>query len=131
MGAFTNYGSTTMLTSLFVTNPGPFYLALLTAVPDGNPTGASLSEPSGSGYARKSYASGSSYWNFGISGVQNASAVKFNTASGDWGRIVAWALCDASTGGNVYACGELSQSLVVQSGSTVTLPAEALVLRLL
>jgi len=130
MGAFTNYGNNLMLQSVF-NGSGTFYLGLVTALPDQNATSATLVEPSGGGYSRIAISAGSAYWKYGQSSASNAYSAVFNTASADWGRIVGWALCDALTGGNVIACGELVQTLVVQSGSSVTLPKESLVLRLL
>jgi hypothetical protein len=89
------------------------YLALAGTTPGVDTTGSELNEPSGNGYARKAWSS----WNdpvqlVGPTEVTNSGAINFNQATGDWTpSIVACALVDAASGGNVLAWGDASGSI--------------------
>jgi hypothetical protein len=82
------------------------YVALFTAAPSNSGGGT---EMSGSGYARAS-TSGST-WNAASGGapasISNASAITFAQATANWSSIVAFALMDASTSGNMLVWGYL------------------------
>ena len=61
-------------------------------------TGTSITDPSGNNYARVSY----SNWSTASTGtLNNAANIQFSTPSGTWGTVVASALTDATTLGNL------------------------------
>jgi hypothetical protein len=119
MGSFSNYWENEILDHLFGKGayvPPTIYVALSAADP--GETGAGLSEPVGSGYARVYTAGGD--WNAANSGLlDNAGAIVFNAATGDWGTLTHFALFDALTGGNMLAHGTLTLAKTVGSGDTV------------
>lgn len=93
-------------------------IALCTAAPTDASTGSTIVEPSGSAYARKAT---SGLWGTAASGaIANSSAITFTTATGSWGTITHFALCDATTAGNMLAWGALTTSKAVVSGDTVS-----------
>jgi len=78
------------------------WLALFTAV--GTDGGTGFTEVSGNNYSRAAL---SGDWSAASgdapSSITNGSAITFATPSGSWGTIIAWGICDASTGGNLLA----------------------------
>lgn len=81
------------------------YVALFTTAPTDD-TGAGAVEVSGGSYAR--VATSSSTWNAASTGtdpttITNAAAISFPTATANWGTVVAAALYDAATAGNLLA----------------------------
>lgn len=123
MGSFGNYLEDALLDHVFdkaaYTQP-TIYIALSTADPTDDASG--LAEPSGGSYARKSTAAAD--WNSASSGsIDNANAISFVEATGDWGTITHFALYDASTGGNMLAHGSLGTSKAVSSGDTAKFDA--------
>lgn len=81
------------------TQPTHIYAALTTATISDSSTGSTLTEPSGNNYSRLSY----DVWDAAASrATQNTSAMTFATPSGSWSTIVATALLDADTAGNLY-----------------------------
>ncbi len=119
MGSFSNYWENEILDHLFGKGsyaPPTIYLGLSTADPGDD--GAGLSEPTGNGYTR--LATSAADWNSASGGsLDNASAVAFAEATGDWGTVTHFALFDAATGGNMLAHGALSLSKTVSNGDTV------------
>lgn len=81
------------------------YVALCSEVVADADTGSTISEPSGGSYARVAvHVNGdpSPTWDVSSSGVvDNTHAIDFATASADWGTIVAVAIVDASSAGNL------------------------------
>lgn len=95
------------------------YVALFTVAPTDAGGGT---EVSGGSYARESTAGAD--WNAASSGaISNANAITFTTATGDWGTVVACALFDAATSGNMLAWGDLTTSKAVNSGDTASFAA--------
>ncbi len=119
MGSFSDHWENEVLDHLFgkgIYAPPTIYLGLSIADPGDN--GAGLSEPSAGGYARLAISAAD--WNSASGGsLDNASAVAFGEATGDWGTVTHFALFDAATGGNMLAHGALSHSKTVSSGDTV------------
>lgn len=94
------------------------YLALFTVTPTDAGGGT---EVSGGSYARKSTAG--SDWAAAASGANsNAAVITMATATGSWGTIVAAALFDASTAGNMLIWGPLTVSKTVTSGDVLSFP---------
>ncbi|MEM4134314.1 MAG: hypothetical protein QXV73_03880 [Candidatus Micrarchaeia archaeon] len=105
-----------MLRGQAFTPPSTIYVGLYTTAPTDAGGGT---EVSGNGYARQSVtltaASGGS--------TSNASDITFPQATGDWGTIVAVGLFDASTGGNLLAWSNLTESKTINAGDVLKIPA--------
>lgn len=118
MGSFSDYWENEILDHLFGKGsytPPTIYVGLSTADPGDAGTG--LSEPSGNGYARVTTSAAD--WNSASGGsLDNAAAIEFPDATGDWGTVTHFALFDAATGGNVLAHGALNLSKTISNGDT-------------
>jgi hypothetical protein len=120
-GSFTDYLEDKILKHVFTnvsyTSPTTVYVGLFTAAPTDAGGGTELS---GSGYTRKSAA-------FTVSGTgtlaTNSAAVEFDAATGSWGTIVAMAIFDASTAGNMLAWADLTTSKTIATGDVLRIPA--------
>jgi len=94
--------------------PPTIYVALFTVAPTDVGGGT---EVSGGSYAR--VATDSNDWDAAASGATaNAGDITFPEATGDWGEVVAFALFDADTGGNMLYWGDLTASKSINSGDT-------------
>jgi len=118
--SFTNFLEKEILDHVFAgaayTAPGTKYLALFTAIADGE--AGSVTELSGSAYARQSVA-------FTTSGntTSNNAAVEFPTATGSWGTVTHVGVYDASTSGNLMAYATLSSSKAIATGDVFRVPS--------
>ena len=118
--SFTIFLETEILDHVFAgaayTAPGTKYLALFTAIADGE--AGSVTELSGSAYARQSVA-------FTTSGntTSNNAAVEFPTATGSWGTVTHVGVYDASTSGNLMAYATLSSSKAIATGDVFRVPS--------
>lgn len=123
MGSFSDYLEDKILNHIFGKNsytPPNIYVALSTADPQDDASG--LAEPIGHAYARVQ--TSASDWNVAAGGsLDNASNIIFPQATGSWGTITHFALFDAATGGDMLACGALSQPQIIDSGNTVKFTA--------
>lgn len=106
------------------------HVALCTATIADGDTGSSITEPGSGAYARKQVnANGGAApdWDVAVSGdpsyVDNNDEIAFPTATGDWGTIVAVALCDASTAGNLLFYDNDMTDQAVNNGDTAKFPA--------
>lgn len=105
-----------VLRNIAFTSPATVYVALFTAAPADAGGGT---EVSGGGYARQAVTFGAP-----SNGVfTNSADVVFPTATANWGTIVAFALFDAPTAGNMLIYGNLSASKTVNSGDQFRFPA--------
>lgn len=141
MSDLTNYAENKLIDALLrgqsLGAPATWYIALLTAA--GTPETGSVTECTGTGYAREAVTAGTADW----SGTQSAGSttassgtggrssnnatIDFGTAgAGDWGTITHVAFYDASTSGNAWIVKALTASKVINSGDPVTFPADAL-----
>ena len=117
--AFSNYLSNEILDHVFSGNaftaPSNYYVALYTVAPTASGGGT---EVAGGGYVRKTAT-------FTTSGTQstNASAVEFPTATAAYGTVVAAAVLDASSSGNLLAFANLSNSKTIGIGDVLRIPA--------
>ena len=117
--AFSNYLSNEILDHVFSGNaftaPSNYYVALYTVAPTASGGGT---EVTGGGYVRKTAT-------FTTSGTQstNASAVEFPTATASYGTVVAAAVLDASSSGNLLAFANLSNSKTIGVGDVLRIPA--------
>ncbi len=115
--------------------PGTLYIALCTSVPIPENNGLSIYEVIGGNYSRRSLPVGTSRWyttqgdttevSTGTSGrTGNVRAVVWDAVT--WSSIVvAVAICDAPTGGNLLYFAEI-ESIGVIVGSKVTLASNTL-----
>jgi hypothetical protein len=98
------------------------YLALLTAIPTRADTGSTITEATYTGYARKSVAT--TDWGSPSSGaVANVNSVTFVACSGGSSTVVAWALVDAASNGNMLYWAPLPvarPSITITNGVTPT-----------
>ena len=119
--SFSNYLETQVLDHVFgasaYTAPGTLYLALHTANPDEDASGAEVST-SGTAYARQTVA-------FTTSGntTSNTAAVEYSTATANFGTVTHVAVWDASTGGNMLAYAALTSSKTIETGDVFRVPA--------
>lgn len=126
MGSFADFWENEILDHLFgkgVYTPPTIYVGLSTADP--LDTAAGLAEPSGDNYARVQTAAGD--WNLAADGaIDNANAVTFPEATGDWGTITHFALFDAESGGNMLGHGSLTTPKPIDTDDTAEFAAEVL-----
>ena len=118
--SFSNYLETKVLDHVFggtaYTAPSTLYLALFTAVSDGE--AGTVTEVSTGGYARQSVA-------FTTSGntTSNTSAVEYPTATANYGTVTHVGIYDASSSGNLMAYATLSSSKTIETGDVFRVPA--------
>jgi hypothetical protein len=91
---------------------GNVYAALYSVAPTESTSGTELS---GSNYSRQQVT-------FTVSGGTATSnvAVTFGAASATWSTAVAWAICDASSSGNILYYSTLSPTQTVLNGDSLT-----------
>ncbi len=86
-----------------------------------------ITEVTGTGYARVAYSSSSGDWTVDSTGnASNAAPISFPASTGPWGVVFGFALFDASTGGNAWLFGALSAPATIGSGVTPSFAAGAL-----
>ena len=116
---FTDFLETKLVSHTFsataYTSPSTVYVALYTVAPTDSTTGT---EVSGGGYARHS----ASFTTTG-NAATNASAIEYPTATGNYGTVVAVAILDASSSGNMLAYATLSASKTISTGDVFRIPA--------
>lgn len=120
-GSFTDYLEDKILKHVFTnvayTSPTTLYVGLFTAAPTDAGGGTEIT---GMGYARKSA-------DFTVSGTgtlaTNSANIEFDAATGTWGTIVAIAIFDALTTGNMIAFADLTASKTIATGDILRIPA--------
>ena len=113
-GSFSDYLEDKVLKHVFTntayTPATTLYVGLYTVAPSDTGGGTQVS---GGSYARTSVT-------FSVSGTTtlctNSAAVEFPTASASWGTVVAVAVFDASTSGNMLAWADLTTNKTIDSG---------------
>lgn len=119
--SFSNHLETEILDHVFggnaYTAPSTLYLALHTANPDEDASGAEVST-SGTAYARQTVT-------FTVSGNEatTSAAVEYSTATASFGTVTHVAVWDASTGGNMLAYAALTSSKAIDTGDVFRVPA--------
>jgi threonine dehydrogenase-like Zn-dependent dehydrogenase len=122
--SFSNYLETEILDHVFgaaaYTAPATLYVALHTANPDEDGSGAEVTT-SGTGYSRQTVT-------FTTSGntTSNDAAVEFPTATANYGTVSHVGVWDASTAGNLLAYAALSSSKTIETGDVFRIPASDL-----
>lgn len=98
------------------TRPGTVYVALYTAAPTDAGGGT---EATGGSYARVAVTNNATNWPAAAAGAKsNGVAITFPTATADWGTVVAFAILDASSGGNFLFWATLTTNREVLTGDT-------------
>lgn len=87
-----------VLRGVTYTSPSTVYLALFTVTPTDVAASGTEVSASGTAYSRQVCAFGAPT---GTTQVANSADITFSVATASWGTIVAYAIMDASTGGNV------------------------------
>jgi len=122
MSSFSNYLEDAVLNYVFRNSGTPtstnVHLALFTVAP-GEAGGGT--EVTGSGYARQSTAFGASSGG----AIANTAEEAFTASGGSFGTVVAMALFDASSGGNMIAY-DVIDSAVVGDGDTISFAVGAI-----
>lgn len=115
-GSKTDYLENKVLDAIFNgvawTTIANVWVALFTAAPTDSTTGT---EVTGGSYARVSTAPAD--WTAASGGsLNNGNAVTFPAPTANWGTVVAFAICDASTAGNQLYWGDLTASRTINNG---------------
>ena len=98
------------------TAPATVYIALFTVAPTDAGGGT---EVTGGSYARKAVTNDVTNWPAAASGAKaNGTDITFAEATADWGTVVAMAIFDAVTAGNMLYWGDLTVSKAINSGDT-------------
>ena len=121
-GSKTDFYENKVIAHLFetaYTAPDPLYVALYTVAPTDSTAGT---EATGGAYARVSVAQGTG-WTSAGNATENAADITFPEATASWGEVVAFALLDAATAGNMLYWGDLSASKTINDGDTAKIPA--------
>ena len=98
------------------TRAGTVWVALYTVAPTDAGGGT---EATGGSYARVEVVNNATNWPAASGGAKaNGTAVTFPQASASWGTVVAFAILDASTGGNFLYWGDLTANKTIDTGDT-------------
>jgi hypothetical protein len=96
--------------------PATVYVALFTSAPTDAGGGT---EVSGGSYARVAVTNNDTNWPAASGGAKsNGTEITFPDATADWGTVVAFAIFDAASDGNMLYWAELTQSKTVATGDT-------------
>lgn len=123
MGSFSNYAEVEILDHVVgktsFTMPIA-YVTLATADPTDAGTGASHNECANTNAYARVTTSGAD-WNAAAAGaIDNANDITFPEATGSWGTVTHFTICDSGTygAGNMIAHGALSASKAIDNGDT-------------
>ena len=117
-----NFGGTSY------SSPDPMYFGLSTTLVTASSTGASVAEPSGGSYARKSFDNNTTNWGTSTLGnLRNLVALTFVESTGAWSTTIApvvslFIIDSASGAGNIWWYYTLTLPLVIPTSTTVTFP---------
>lgn len=96
--------------------PATVYLALFTVAPSDSGGGT---EVSGGSYARLAVTNNATNFPAASGGAKaNGVDMDFVEATGNWGTIVAYAMFDASSGGNMLGWADLASNVTINTGDT-------------
>ena len=113
-----------LLSAATYTAPATLYLAVFTAAPTDAGGGT---EVTGGSYARLAVTNDATNFPAAVAGAKsNGVALPMVTASENWGTIVAYALFDASSAGNMLGWADLTSSVIINNGDTLRFAAGAL-----
>lgn len=111
------------------TMPTTVALALTTVTPTDSMTGATITEPTYTGYARKVIAAAALSAASGGE-IKNAEALTFAECTAGSSTIIGFAVCDSSTkgAGNALAWGTITSTAISTTQTPPNVPANALVI---
>lgn len=112
------------------TPPSTMYVALSTSAFQDSATGSDMNEVGGGGYSRVAVENNSTNWP-SASGQEkaNGEVFTFPTATGNWGTVQSFYLCESATGGNVYYGADLTTSRTIAEGDTASFAVGSIVIR--
>jgi len=112
------------------TAPTGVHIGLSTTAP--NDDGTNFTEPAQAlGYSRAEYSNNKTTWSTSSSGsVNNAIALQWGSATGDWGTVSHFGIFDASQDGNLLAYGTLDTAKSVQNSDQAQFAAAQLTITL-
>lgn len=117
--AFTDFLENKLIAHTFsntaYTSPSTVYVALYTVAPTDSTAGT---EVTGGGYVRQSAA-----FTTTNNQASNTSAIEYPTATAGYGTVVAVAVLDSLTGGNMLAFASLSTNKTIATGDVFRIPA--------
>ena len=117
MGTISDYLENELVDHLLgtaFTAPTTIYLALCESAPVDSDTGSTITESSYTSYARTAITFGAA----ASRRVTQNALVTFPASTGGSSTVTHWALCDATSAGNVLASGALTTSKSIVSGNT-------------
>lgn len=130
--SFSDYLENKLLDHVFndsaYTAPSP-YLALCTAVPTDASTGSTITEASYTGYARLAIA-GSDMSAASSGSKTNSATLTFAACTASSSTIIGWAICDASTVGNMLVWGTATSTVISTTQTPATVAASGLTVTL-
>lgn len=133
MASFSDYLENAVLDHIFgdgtLTITAPTYLALCTVVPTDASTGSTITEAAYTGYARKAVAA-ADVSAAAAGSKTNSNAITFAACTGSSSTIIGWALCDASTAGNVLCWGTATSTVISTTQTPATIAIGGLVVTL-
>lgn len=130
--SLTLYGANYHLDRIYGSeDPEYVYIALMTAAPGYLTVGSQLAEPVGDAYARVQFKNDTDNWSGAADGHKgNREPIVFPKATGTWGRLRYWAICDAATDGDIISWGKMTPRLVVE-GSVIKFGVDQLSINLI
>ena len=133
MASFSNYLENAVLDAIHgdpdFDITAPVYLALCTTVPTDTSTGSTIVEATYTGYARKAVAAAD--LTAAASGSKtNSSAITFDPCTAGSSTIIGFAMCDASTVGNVLYWGTCTSTVISTTQTPATVAIGGLVVTL-
>ena len=119
-GSIANYAENKILDHVLggpdFTRPATVYVALYTVAPSDTGGGT---EVTGGAYARAAVTNNATNWPAAANGLKsNGTVITYAQATAAWGTIVAFAVFDAASGGNMLVHGTLTENKVIGSGDT-------------
>lgn len=127
-GSFSDFLENELLDHLLgaatYTPPATLHLALFTVAPSDSGGGT---EVTGGSYARLAVTNNATNFPAASGGTKsNGADMDFPTASANWGTLVAYAIFDASSGGNMLGWADLNAPVVVNNSDTFRFPSGSL-----
>lgn len=119
-GSFSDFLELEVLDHVFgaaaYTAPGTLHIGLFTAAPTDSGGGT---EVTGGDYGRVAVTNNATNFPAAAAGAKsNGTEIAFTTATANWGTVVAFAIFDASTSGNMLAWGDVTPNKAINIGDT-------------
>lgn len=109
------------------TLPATVYIALSAAAYSDAATGSAMNEIAGNAYARVAVTNNATNWPAASAGSKsNGALFTFPAATGNWGTITSFYICDAATAGNALYGGDLTTARTILTGDTASFAQSAI-----